>query len=667
MLAHPITPPARRRPRRRLSRVPRPPQLAGFVVVLALTAAGCSGACRKATPYVPFLEDGGAPAPKGSEPVTGLDAGAPVKPGVFKTTPATLATTPTTKLQVDGLEIPAPQGQVVLAGIVRDLDGDGQRDAVAFVQPAGGGGGELRHYRGEGGGLLPSKVVTAATGGADALTLPAPCMAKLQPGLLTLVGPHTVAVDVRPTCGEGAAAARRVVVAAFAPVASIRWSARVLEPPTGFTLGIEIEAPDKDGDGVDDPTLVFSLEGGGPPFDMGDKLVARIGYWDRPSGLSLRDRFEPEKSFQTIAQNAAARATRKATAGPVAGLVRRLRLLHGALCSEGGSPLVDPGGEHGIACGTSRALEDGAAAEVRAALSLGDAITALAARERLAVRAKSSKLRAEIDKAILAVVPAVFGTARELKVAPHASSKGTLPAWGTLAFEKSGALLVRTQTSVVRVDAAFEETEASDVSGWPLEVLVPGKDTKLAQVVDACDAPWLSARMTGHDVPTGSRLVPLPLMGVTRCSGSPIPVASTPVAFGPQGLLALVQHELVLIPTVFGPQRTTGTLPPPAAAVVGPFVMGAPRSPGGGYLVVPTRFGVARREEASGAVTLVRAKDLEGLYLGLRDCAINDAGTRIACVRENHRVVVVDVGSGTPAPAPSTSAPAPSTSDEASF
>ena len=64
------------------------------------------------------------------------------------------------------------------------------------------------------------------------------------------------------------------------------------------------------------------------------------------------------------------------------------------------------------------------------------------------------------------------------------------------------------------------------------------------------------------------------------------------------------------------------------------------------WVVVPTRFGVYRREETGPASNLVRVKDLEGLYLQLRECAIDNNGTKIACVREN-KVVIVDATGAT--------------------
>ncbi|MEO7092347.1 MAG: hypothetical protein ABI175_03790, partial [Polyangiales bacterium] len=366
---------------------------AGCVLLGVGLLAGCSGACRNSTPYVPFLEASVAVTTDGQ--VAAADA-APdaAKAPSFTPVRASIAPPNTTKWALDGLSFEAPPGNVIVAAIARDLDGDGQRDVAAYVQPPGGGGGELRLHRGDDkGSLEPSRAVTGSGGSAD-VALPSPCLGKPT---MSLVGPHTIALELRPSCGEAAPSPRRFLLAAFAPVPSIRWSARLTEPPSGWQFAVDADAPDRDGDGVDDPTISFALEGGGAPYEPGDRIVARLRYWDRPAGLS-RDRTEPEASFQVVAQHASARAGKKTTAMVVPPLVRRLRLLHAALCTEGGSPWVDIGGDHGIGCGASRGMEDAAAAEVKASLTLGDVLTAIVARERLSsgIAQKTTKTRNEI-------------------------------------------------------------------------------------------------------------------------------------------------------------------------------------------------------------------------------------------------------------------------------
>jgi hypothetical protein len=78
-------------------------------------------------------------------------------------------------------------------------------------------------------------------------------------------------------------------------------------------------------------------------------------------------------------------------------------------------------------------------------------------------------------------------------------------------------------------------------------------------------------------------------------------------------------------------------------------------------LVLPTRFGLVRRDETAETMTyaLIRSKELEGLYGSLRECAIANDGLHVACVREG-RVILLDTNdgaaSGAASAAPSASA-----------
>ncbi len=626
--------------------------LAG-VAAAVIGAGACSGTCKRGTPYVPFLEDASATdASDGAVVEIEAAVDAAKRPG-FQLVHASLAPAGTTKWSLEGLSFDAPAGQAILAAVAHDLDGDGHNDVAAYVQPPGGGGGQLIFYRGKGDGkeLAPGLVVGGGAG-SEGLTLPAPCVARVD---MTLVGPRTVALDVRPSCGEAAPAPRRYVLAAFAGLSpSVRFTAKISEPPPGWSIAIDTEAIDRDGDGVDDPTISLALEGGAVPFDTGERVVARLRYWDRPAGLS-RDRTEPEVSFQQIAQHAGQLAARKSTAGGVASLVRRLRLLHAAVCAEGGGAWIEIGGERGVACNHSRGLEDAGAAEVKADLALGDALSAIAARERVGQGpvTRTGRTRAEVDRAIMSTFATVWTNVRELRAVPSTPSKGA-PAWGALAFDKSGNLLVRTAIGVSQFGFPALEEQDSDVPSWSWEVALPGKDARLGAVVDACEAPYLAARVSGHDVPTGSQLLPLPILPTfeaSRCAEGRSPLFPlTPIAWGAQGLFAIVAGQPVLVPADVvgaGGGRAFGLLPAPALKVDGAWVAGSPRSPAGSYVVVPTRFGVLRRDESTNTTTasLVRAKELEGLYLQLRECTVANDGKRVACVRDN-KVVVLDANDG---------------------
>ena len=102
------------------------------------------------------------------------------------------------------------------------------------------------------------------------------------------------------------------------------------------------------------------------------------------------------------------------------------------------------------------------------------------------------------------------------------------------------------------------------------------------------------------------------------------PAPTLPVAWGARGLEAIVGGEPLLVSPDFG--RATpiiGSLDQPASP-------GAPRSPNGRVLVVPTTMGIVVRGARS---RLFRAKELDGGYLELRDCVVSDDGARVGCVR----------------------------------
>lgn len=634
------------------------------LAALLLASGACSGSCKRGTPYVPFLDDA-APVDAAEAGVAQVEAGvdAGKKPG-FQAIHASLAPANTTQWSLEGLSFAAPANHVILAALAHDLDGNGQRDVAAYVQPPAGGGGQLVFYRGDAKGLAAPVAVGGTSGSVD-LAFPSPCVARVG---MTLVGPRTLALDLRPSCGEAAPAPRRYVLAAFAGLTpSVRFALKLSEPPPGWSLALDTEAVDRDGDGVDDPTLTFALEGSGTPFEGGDRAVARLRFWDRPAGFS-RDRTEPEASFQQIAAQTTQRAAKKATAAGVAPLVRRLRILHAALCAESGGAWIEAAGERGVPCNHSRGLEDAGAAEVKAALALGDPLAAIAARERVGQGpvTRTTKTRSDVDKGILGALASVWSTFHELKSTPPSTPSKGAPAWGALAFDKSGNLLVRTSIGVSQFAFPALEEQDSEVASWPWEVTLPGKDARLGAVVDACDAPYLAARVAGHDVPTGSTLLPLPLLPIFdggRCGDARGATAhATPVAWGAQGLFAIVGGQAVIIPSEVagvGGGRATGALPSPGGKVDGAWVAGSPRSPSGSYVVVPTRFGVLRRDESTNTTTavLLRAKELEGLYTQLHECAVSNDGARVACVREQ-RIVVLDTAAGA-APAPSATASAP--------
>ena len=98
---------------------------------------------------------------------------------------------------------------------------------------------------------------------------------------------------------------------------------------------------------------------------------------------------------------------------------------------------------------------------------------------------------------------------------------------------------------------------------------------------------------------------------------------ATPVAWGPSGLEAIIAGEPMLV-TDAGRASALHSL------VGQPSTLGAPRSPDGKSVIVPTGSGLVVWGPKN---RLLRAKELDGAWAEQRDCAVSDDATRAACIR----------------------------------
>jgi hypothetical protein len=131
------------------------------------------------------------------------------------------------------------------------------------------------------------------------------------------------------------------------------------------------------------------------------------------------------------------------------------------------------------------------------------------------------------------------------------------------------------------------------------------------------------ASTAGNDVrdiavPVAPRIGP-------RCEGARgIAAGAVPIAWGPLGLEAVTLGFPVLV----SPDLTRAV--PLDGSLGQPVTPGAPRSPDGRTLVLSTLEGILVIGARS---RLLRAKELEGAYAELYDCAVSDDATRVACIR----------------------------------
>jgi len=606
--------------------------------------AGCSG-CHEDHPYVPYTIGSASASAAGSPDAATLApaASAPLllEAGIGPSgQAATLAPVGTTHWPIEGVTLDAPDGRVFVAAVVADLDGDGAKDAFAIVRPPEGNDpGELvyLHARAKDGALAVASTFPPAPGLArDASCTPIDRLSR--------VGARAVLVELGaqcPTHPTNAPVRWDAVVAAPAPAGAhvpegIRLAVTIADPPGAPSLGVEADTADRDGDALPDVALRVSIEGGGAPFEPGPRVTATLAWLDRPAGLS-RDASATDASFLTVAQSAAARARSAKDAPGVPPLVAQARTLWRAMCADGGAPrLVGVTGSGTISCGGARSLEELGLAEVRSYATSGDPLRALLALDR-AQRPPAGHTASRTTEALTWIAPlAPSATARGVRAiaAVPLLSRGHEPAWGALAFEASGKLLVRTSAGVVRVDPdAGDEAIADGMTAWPSGVVSVDGTMRWIETYDPCDGVALRASFapsSGDDLHDVALPVAPPLGN--RCSGSRgAPARALAVAWGPRGLEAIVEGEPLLV----APDLSRATLLP--APLDSPALLGAPRSPDGRSLVVPTSVGLVVR--GSPRSRLLRAKELEGSYSQLRDCTVSNDATHVACVRGDRAFV----------------------------
>jgi hypothetical protein len=599
----------------------------GAAVILGV--GGCRRACKDDHPYVPYtVGEADAAAPEASVP----EAAASAAPSGASTEPSLVAPRNTTRWSVEGVDLVAPEGRELLLGIVRDFDGDGLTDALVVAQPAAPPEEqaretityELLHYRH---GRPPATLATAP---------PARTGDGCSPVVrLERVGARSAFAELGAACTRGATG-RSVFVVRLAAEPAIAFDARIEDPPAAPELAIAVDGADRDGDGIDDVGLRFTIEGGGPPFEPGPRLSAKLAFFDRSAGPS-RDPDEPDASLRAIAQQATSRAknAKGKDSATVPPLVQQMRQLYRAMCEEGGAPrLVKARGGGAVRCGTSKPLEDAGVAELRALVTQGDALRAFALADTVQAppASKTAARTTEIQTLLGQVASPVDAKDARVVGTSVDSAKARHPEWGPLAFESSGQLLVRSGQRVTRVDLESATEEPVDMAAWSSQVLSPDGKSRWLEAYHACEGVALRATFapTGGDGDVRDALLPIaPRLGA-RCTGTRGDQATTlPIAWGPRGLEAIVAGQPLLIPS-------EGTS---ASALLVPLdqmpPLGSPRSPSARALAVPTSRGILVRTTRW---SLYRSPVLEP-YAEIRHCAVSDDASRLACVRRG-RVVI---------------------------
>jgi hypothetical protein len=626
------------------------PWLRALLLATAASAAGCHG-CKDNHPYVPYVIGSADAATADAAPSGQAAAIGPSGRDAAVTMsgePAVLAPAATSSWAISGLVLEAPPGLVFVAALVRDFDDGGAPDAFAVVRPVEGGDpGQVAFYRGPGAeaGPTPTSLAARAVFAPPADLIQGPGCAPLA--RLAAIGRRSVLVELGSRCPPRVSSApdRWVAVVAGGAAPRVRLAVTAVDPAGAPALSVDGEASDRDGDGLDDVALRVTLEppdsvlsGHGSGADGGaaradaPRLTATLAWLDRPAGPS-RDLAATEASFLSVATLASSRAKSPKEAPSVPALVAQGRALWRAVCADGGAPrLTGVAGTGAITCGSTRALEEAGLAEARSYVTTGDALRAALALDR-AERAPASRTPsrvAEARKWLEQLAPAVQAKSmRWLSATPEVRT-GHEPAWGALAFDAAGRLLVRTRTGVVRVDpdaadASTSEVPAADVAPWSTAVASVDGALRWIEAYDACDGVALHATFAaGDDLRDVSLPLPPPLGD--RCVGSRgAPVRALAVAWGPRGLEAIADGEPVLVTPESGEASML------AGFLDSPATRGAPRSPDGRVLVVATSAGLVVR--GPGRTRLLRTSEVDAAWADDRDCAVSNDASHVACVR----------------------------------
>jgi hypothetical protein len=603
---------------------------------LVLALSGCRS-CHDEHPYVPYAIQPSELTPEAAvnaAPAGKTPEGAPLDAGLdpFAGRASVEAPVGAASWVVEGVTVPAPLGLVLQRVLLGNPDSDVDKTAFAIARSADGADpGEIVFYRGQGhDGALTIATILAAPPllGADAGCTPE--------SRLVGVGKRSVLAELGVECAQAgsfgsvgpARPTRYVAVIDAGLAAKVRFAVTVADPEGATPLSVDALVSDRDGDSRDDLALRVTLEGGGAILEPGPPVSAITAWLDRPAGPS-RDTGATEASFQSLADWATSHASRVKDAPEVPGYVAHALALWRATCAESGVPRVVATVGAGITCNVPHTLEGLGLAEVRALASMGQPLQAAWALGR-AERPPASRTPSRAADALKWISQkAPIASARLVRkaAAVPAVETGREPSWGPLAFEPSGKLLIRTRAGVVRLDADLGDEASSGSADWKASVTSPDGAVTWVAVNDNCDGLALRAAFeakAGGD----RREVALPLGGPLgdRCAaGRAGLVQGLPVAWGPRGLEAIVDGDLVLI----SPDLTRASLL--AAFVDQPPAPGAPRSPDGKAYVVATEVGFLVQREAG--MRLLRASELDGTYGEQEHCVVSNDTTHVACVQ----------------------------------
>jgi hypothetical protein len=586
-----------------MTRMAKRPEL-WAALPLALLAFACEG-CKEEKPYTPFGVTSALPDQAGSAAAPAPSASS--EPGKYR--PAVVAPAGSRKLRMGTLTLDAPPRYLFDRALVL---GEGESQvALAWVKAEP----EARD-------VPPGALVSFSATGERKQVITLPTFVPIAPGCnhatrLLQSGPASVLVDTLATCSTPLVARVPVQAVSVISPASARpelLTLRVAAPAPGEALSVDADTSDRDNDGREDAKLTFSLTG-----PDGAKASASLVFLDRAAGVS-RDAAEPRASLLLAAKAILSKTGPSSTAE-----IDALRRLLATLCAEGATARVFDAEGSALRCGDLGSVVDALArAEVLSRLAAKDALGAVSVLSRsdwyfkkLSSDAEKS-ITKELGKRLLAVAP----TSSALAARPKAP-KG--PHWSPLWFEADGALLIITESGVVRAsrDGSTETTLDSDGGSlaWPLDVVDPS-GRRLSGSLCACDS---SEVQLGISDAAGAPQPGIPTRLLSPrpggCRGRFVCPDPTPISATADGFSVLIAGALS------EPKKAGSALPSPGSA----------RSPDGKWLVATTPLGLVVSGQAQ---ELWKLPEAPVDARRAQDCVVANDRAAVACVADGKVVLL---------------------------
>ena len=598
--------------------------LGAAIATLGLAAGGCSS-CTEG-PAVPFgLDAGGAattPDEAQRDPAHARPSGLVFPDG-------------TQRVDVEGAPL-ASEGSV-RALWAHDVDGDGDRDAIAIVSGPPDAPVSVIHARRDGSSFAAARVLGRAPAAPEGCAIE---RASIEPlGESWHVARATLACELHP-----AASREEIWVLAIDRTPRALEHLAILDATDRASgeVALELSTADRDEDGHVDLVVTARVTRGG------EAAVVELPWLDRPSGLA-RDATQPEATLDERSRDAL-RLLRGNAAGALAGS-RAVLAIHGVLCREGGRARVRMGQSDGISCGTSQGAGRAATTVVRALASRGElllALDALAAMNEPGLAIDDERR----DYARRAIADARAPGGVTLREGPAHSQSGGAAARGQVAHASALGFLDEDRV-ILRGprprswNVATGAEEALEPSQGELRVLDPSGRLALAGVERRCEG-YVLRIVAASGIVGGSAFGPTHSTALLAPrdppAGAPCPDLTPALraddggweilGWAPQGMVAAHGATLRVVPLdVSGqpagdPEELAPRTPPPA-----PLPPGAASSDGRYHVEVRGLGVIVHRVLPSPETTLLWPEGWASREGEVSDAAVSPSGRRVAVLR----------------------------------